>query len=101
MNLISIKDTVKEILEKEPITRDNDHLLILKVWATQNPRLRDHRATFWDFATGFKSGRYATPESVTRCRRKYQEKYPNLRGKNYQARQGEQENVKQQIKTMA
>ena len=97
MNLISIKDSVKEILTNEPETRDNDNLLILKVWAKQNPFLRRKEVTFLDFAVGFKGGQYASTESVRRCRQKLQELNPSLRGKNYKKRHDEQASVKDQL----
>jgi hypothetical protein len=37
----NIKPLVKSILENYPATRDDDNKLLLKVWAFQNPKLRD------------------------------------------------------------
>lgn len=100
MNLIKIKDTVKQILQHHPECRDDDNLLILKVWAEQNPMLRDHSTSFVAFSHQFLSGKYASGESIVRVRRKLQEKHEDLRGKKYKERHNEQENVKQQIKLM-
>ena len=100
MNLISIKDTVETILRQAPATRDNDNLLILKVWAQQNPKLRESTAQFWDFAKMFIEGKYASTESIRRVRQKMQEIHPELRGKKYQARHAEQDSVKEQLKNI-
>lgn len=86
----NIKDTVHEILHSVPDTRDNDFLLILRVWVTQNPELKN--AAFYDFAKEFKDGNYAHFESIRRVRQILQADNTSLRGKNYYKRKksGEQ-----------
>lgn len=76
-----MRDKVKEILLNKPKTRDNDFLLILKVWAEQNPELRDINYSFVQFAIDFRDGKYAHPETIRRNRPYLQNKYPELRGK--------------------
>ena len=100
MNLIIVKDLVKEILTAEPETRDNDNLLVLKVWKKQQPLLSEKDLSFWTFAIDFKNGKFASTESVRRVRQKMQEEHAELRGKKYALRHAEQTNVKNQLKNM-
>ena len=100
MNIIVIKDIVAHILTHEPETRDNDHLLQLKVWSEQLPKLRNKNTSFWDFALIYKDGKLASSESIRRCRQKLQELHPHLRGEKYKERHAEQSNVKNQLKNM-
>tara|TARA_R110002020_G_scaffold374627_3_gene585906 strand:+ start:711 stop:1013 length:303 start_codon:yes stop_codon:yes gene_type:complete len=80
-----IKPLVKELLKEFPLTRDNDNLLILKVWAEQDNTLRMNKS-FSDFSVGMIAGKYMKFESVSRARRKVQEENPELRGKYYKER---------------
>ena len=82
----SIKQTVEKILRQYPETRDNDRLLMLKVWAVQNPQLRLSDFTFWSFAKDFINAEYTDPESIRRARQKLQEEIPELRGRSYHQR---------------
>lgn len=82
----NITGTVRRILINHPETRDDDHLLYLKVWAEQNPQLRTPSTTFYGFAQDFLAERYADTESIRRTRQKLQEQHPELRGKKYRAR---------------
>jgi hypothetical protein len=82
----NIKKTVLKILMEEPETRDNDRLLILKVWAIQNPLLRTHSMTFREFSIHFIAGRYTDTESIRRLRQLIQMRHPELRGKFYKER---------------
>jgi len=85
--LKKIEPVVRKILTESEASRDDDNLLLLKVWATQDKRLRDKSHSFVGFSRDFLSGSYASIESVTRSRRKIQEGTPELRGKNYLNRQ--------------
>jgi hypothetical protein len=82
----SIKSIVHQILKNHPETRDNDRLLMLKVWAIQNPRLRDERFNFISFSHGFIKADYADPESIRRARQKIQENHIEMRGLYYHNR---------------
>jgi len=81
--VVSIKDAVKVILTNYPETRDNDRILMLKIWAYQNSELRHLDYMFLHFARGFINGEYADPESIRRSRQKIQEQHPELRGEHY------------------
>jgi len=95
--LRSIQDTVKKILEQHPEARDNDRLLMLKVWCEQNKNLRYPYFTFYRFALEFKEGIYADPESIRRSRQKLQEKHAHLRGKSYYRRKDLQDDTRKEI----
>tara|TARA_R100000781_G_C3972389_1_gene90604 strand:- start:43 stop:246 length:204 start_codon:yes stop_codon:yes gene_type:complete len=47
-----------------------------------------------DFLKGLHNKEYPSFEGVGRCRRKLQEKHPELRGNKYESRHTEQETVK-------
>lgn len=98
MELSSIKETVKSLLDKHPACRDNDNLLILKVWAKQQPQLRSQDFTFVAFGSAFMRGEFASTESIRRVRQKMQEEFPHLRGQKYLARQKHQESIKEELR---
>jgi hypothetical protein len=75
-----VKQTVKELLINEPKLRDNDRLLIMRVWLDQAPYLRKNSSDFSDFAYGFVEGKFASPESIRRSRALLQKEHPSLRG---------------------
>ena len=80
-----MKPLVEKLLQEFPLTRDNDNLLLLKVWAEQDNTLRMDKL-FSDFSVGMIAGKYMKFESVSRARRKVQEENPGLRGKYYKDR---------------
>ncbi len=99
MNIIKVSDTVKKILKENPKARDNDNLLILKVWAEQEPSLRRTSFSFVNFSYYFINGIFHSTESICRARRKIQEEFPEYRGKSYKAKQNHQEDVKEQLRS--
>ncbi len=74
-----IYDLVKKILTEIKETRDSDKLLIWEVW-TREGKTKGNSGSFWDNPTITKSSflEAATPESITRARRKVQEDCPEL-----------------------
>jgi hypothetical protein len=81
--IISVKEAVYDLLTRYPRLRDNDRLLILNVWANQNPSISNAGYLFSDFVEGYKKGIYADTESIRRVRAKIQEQHPELRGEHY------------------
>lgn len=73
----TIKDTVKECLEKFPTTRNNDDYLFLKVVEARCPDITGRSFAY----VLFHRDELGIPpyESVTRVRRKIQEECPSLR----------------------
>ncbi len=98
MAVLKVSKEVKKLLIEEPETRDNDNLLILKIWALQEPRLRNRIFSFKRFAIGFKAGEYTNPGNIIRARAKLQESIPSLRGNLYKKRMKNQERIKEQLK---
>ena len=82
--LLNITETVKTILEDKPSTRDDDNLLWLEVLRAA-VRNRKYGSQMVDLTLAYvltSIHRLGLPsfESVSRARRKLQEKYPELRG---------------------
>jgi len=101
MKLIKTSHIVKRILEKVPECRDNDSLLILKVWCIEEPELRTNKNfTFTDFGKRFLSGDFSNTESIRRTRCKIQEECPELRGEKYKARMEHQDDVVDELHLM-
>ena len=85
--ILNIRKTVHDILIEFPDTRNNDRLLMLKVWKIQDPNLKD--MTMNTFATFFIDGTFADPESIRRNRQDIQGNNPGLRGTSHIGRQKE------------
>ena len=80
----TIQKLVEHLLIEFPETRDNDRLLMFKVWAEQNPKIRTEEYLLWDFAKEFiEHSKFSDPETIRRTRQKIQEKNSNLRGSSY------------------
>ncbi len=95
VKVLKINRVVYDLLSEFPECRDNDQLLILKVWAVEHPEIRSSDYSFFRFAVLFKQGEFANTESIRRSRQKVQEQHPQLRGKTYKARQAEKELMKE------
>ena len=94
------KFVVKDILTKYPKARDNDSLLLAHVWVYQcGGRSYAEDMSMWDFVMDFIGKNFAEVEPITRCRRKLQEKHPELRGELYEKRHQMKESVKKEIIT--
>jgi hypothetical protein len=96
--IINIKDSVKKVLEEYPDTRDNDKLLILKVWKIAYPNLKDW--SFREFAIKFINNEFPDPESIRRSRQKIQEQHPELKFRYANERMERCEEMRVNIKTM-
>lgn len=75
-------EKVMHILNQDPRTRDNDNILIARIWFDEmtNDERKDSAT---QFLINFSEGRYSSAESIRRCRQKLQEDFPGLRGKSY------------------
>ncbi len=77
MKMYNIEKFVKDVLEQNKLARLDDHLLYVEVIYKLNPGLSIN-----DFGYIFREYKFLglpTFESVSRCRRKLQEKYTNLK----------------------
>ena len=92
-----LKPLVREILYKFPEARDNDRILVLKVWAYQVPELRQKGLLFNDFAVAFIKGEFYESKTIERTRRTVQRIYPETRGLKYAERHAEAEAVRTEI----
>ena len=90
---LSIKDKVQALLEQYPHLRDSDERLCANIW---HSRIKSG-LTASDFLAEYASGKLPSSESITRCRRKVQEEFPQLRGENYAKRQSKQEVIIEQL----
>jgi hypothetical protein len=99
VNLKQIGPRVKRVLQDNPSTRNNDNKLTAIIWS-QDLRQQGKDAnllTAQGFMKMYYEGKLTNSDSITRARRKLQELHPELRGKNYQARQANQEKVKKDL----
>lgn len=81
-------DIVKRILIENPATRDDDMLL----WGSFLAKFMivlPHEE-FYDVIQNARARKIPSYESITRARRKVQEREPNLRGKRYSGRKKEE-----------
>lgn len=94
---LNITSTVKMLLNQFPETRDNDDVLIVKVWAEEHPEIKVKGYLLKDFTLAFKAGKFSSTETIRRTRQKLQEEFESLRGDSYAKRQKKQSKIKEQL----
>lgn len=97
----NLQDLVKSLLTTDSRLRDCDRKLSARVWATQLGGIDELKSgSAYDFLCLYSdvNTQLFSQESIGRARRLIQENFPNLRGENWEKRQGEAENVKRIIK---
>tara|TARA_Y100001973_G_C5209092_1_gene343973 strand:+ start:1570 stop:1890 length:321 start_codon:yes stop_codon:yes gene_type:complete len=89
-----LETKVKAILETIPTTRENDHALVAHYWAEElsNGPIRVESAQ--GLLTTLASGGLTKYSSISRARRKIQEKHVHLRGTSYNIRQNKSKKTK-------
>ena len=87
---------VASILRENQIARDDDNLLCVMVWERQH--VIKPNTKFITFKKGLISGKYAQADTITRTRRKLQEKHAELRGDLYDERHTAEEIMANQMK---
>ena len=88
--LQTMENIVLQVLENSPLARQDDYVLMWLVTNIFNPDLQNQR--FGDVLYHHKENKLPNWETVTRCRRKLQEKFPYLKdGKTAAIREQEQE----------
>lgn len=75
-------DKVLKQLNEDPRTRDNDNLLIAKIWFSEMTSEEIGKSTL-EFLTKYSKSEFTSAESIRRCRQKLQEEFPGLRGTSY------------------
>lgn len=97
MSYFSLKSKIVEKLLDNPATRDNDNVLISSLLLDMEFLLLKE-ITAHEFLMNLSEGGYGSLDSITRCRRALQEKYPEMRGVLYKKRHQYTEDVKDQLK---
>jgi hypothetical protein len=84
VNLKKVKDVVKSMLENNLQSRNSDTHLATLIWREECEQLNITDLNSFMFA--FSNGELTHFESIRRCRAKWQEELPSLRGTNYNER---------------
>lgn len=95
-----VEDKVKEVLKESYEARDNDMLLIARIWATEINIYNLNNMIVYDFFRLMSAYDLSHATSIIRCRQKIQELYPQYRGDKYKKRHKKMEpEVRKEIKT--
>jgi len=92
---LKIKPTVLQVLIEYQEKRDDDMILITKIWDIQSSNSIE---TYQEFKNMLIAGKLAIPETIRRSRAKIQEDNISLRGKNYEIRKKQEIEMSKQIK---
>jgi hypothetical protein len=100
--IASIKDNIKLFLTKYESMRDNDNELIAFYWyrVMKTNGIDESKYTSLNFLGDYSKGKYPSAESIRRCRQKIQEQFPQLRGKSYKNRHENEQDFRNQIKSI-
>ena len=93
--IIKVQEQVQILLETYPKLRDNDVRLVASYYYNNVSNINQMSAI--DFLQIMVNGNLPSPDTITRARRKIQEKHPELRGVNYVERQKLEKQVRQEI----
>lgn len=93
--LIKVQDSVKNLLEAYPKLRDNDVRLVASYYYNNISNINQMSAI--NLLEVMVNGNLPSPDTITRARRKLQEKHPELRGVNYVDRQKLEKQVRENI----
>lgn len=93
--ILKVQEQVQILLETYPKLRDNDVRLVASYYYNNISNINQISAI--DFLQIMVNGNLPSPDTITRARRKLQEKYPELRGVNYVERQKLEKQVRQEI----
>ena len=93
--LFSVADDVKLFLTKYPSLRDDDEKLMANIWNSHIGNLEDVDAK--EILHMLANHELPSYESISRCRRKLQELYPDLRGDKWYKRQERAEKIRKEI----
>ena len=101
--LKAIFDRVLHLLEKDSKYRDNDQLLVARIWweELQAKGINSDDITATQFMAMYRDEKLTSSDSITRCRRKINEELSHTIGKSYKPRQRKQFEVKHELKEIA
>lgn len=99
-----VYDTVKQVLQEKPETRDNDMYLTATIWYRDlkgRPNVGDLSVVgFFHIMRDYKTWGLWSYETITRQRRLVQEACPELRGQEYARRHKKQHDVKNDLRNI-
>ena len=95
LEIKTVMDRVKWLLERYPHLRDSDNKLVANIWHQELHKIDDVYP--FTFLEAYAEGKITTADSITRARRKIQELHPELRGENYNKRHNEEKKVRKNI----
>jgi hypothetical protein len=98
VNLKTVKDVVKSMLENNEHSRNSDSHLSTLIWREECEKLNITDLNSFLFA--FSNGELTHSESIRRCRAKWQEEIPSLRGTNYNERKAKAEIIVGDLTTL-
>ena len=78
IKLSKLQLEIYEILKEIPITRTDDHLLYISYWSKHRV-IKGIEVSFLDFFKNAKKYKASGFAAVERCRRKLQERFPELK----------------------
>ena len=93
--LFSMTDDVKKMLIKYPPLRDDDERLMANIWNSHIGNLEDVDGK--EILHMLANHELPSVESISRCRRKLQEKCPNLRGEKWYERHKRADIIRREI----
>ena len=93
--ILKVQEQVQILLETYPKLRDNDVRLVASYYYNNISNINQISAI--DFLQIMVNGNLPSPDTITRARRKIQEKHPELRGLNYVERQKLEKQVRENI----
>jgi len=88
VDIKKLKDKVRDLLMTDINTRSSDMYLMKVIWKEECGNMDVN--TLDEFFSKFVNGDFSHFESVRRCRAKWQEEYPELRGDNYKERKAKE-----------
>ncbi len=93
--LIKVQDSVKLLLEAYPKLRDNDVRLVASYYYNNIANINQMSAI--ELLEVMVNGNLPSPDTITRARRKIQEKHTELRGVKYEEKQMLEKQVRENI----
>jgi hypothetical protein len=98
VNLKIIKNKVKHLLETNHDCRNSDLFLMKVIWTEEMKALE--MTTLEQFFYALSHGKLTHFESVRRCRTKWQQVCPELRGTNYKERKKKTKIIEGDLRTL-
>lgn len=92
-------DIVKILLQRDDTLRDDDNLLVTKIWGYTLVEMgfKPSQNTITLFLEMYREAKLPPADMITRARRKVQQECVDLRGEKYEERHKEEKNVRDNI----